>query len=313
MSGDRTALVFEGQGGDAAGIPAALDRDCPVCGEVLDEADAALGFPLSKVVFEGTPDELRQTAVAQPVLVTIGVAHARHLLSLGVLPAYLAGHSIGQYAALVIADAVDFADAVRLAARRGELMQAAVPDGVGAMVAVSGIELSEVLDACQEPRHLGVVGVACDNAPGRTVVSGTSAAVEAVVTACQDEGAVTVELPVSAPFHCELLTDAKNAFATALGDVTFRTPAISVVDNVTARPLRAGDDIPSLLSEHIVARVRFRESLELVAASGVVGEIVTCGPGHSLLKMIGKTAPGVRAVSFDRYMQERAPSSGGGH
>ncbi|WP_165978019.1 ACP S-malonyltransferase [Actinomadura darangshiensis] len=313
MNDGRKALVFEGQGGDAAGLPAALGRDCPTCGEVLNEADAALGFPLSKVIFEGTPDELRQTAVAQPALVAIEVAHARHLLSLGVRPAYLAGHSIGQYAALVIADAVDFADAVRLAARRGELMQAAVPDGVGAMVAVSGLELSDVLSVCRDRRHLGAVGVACDNAPGRTVVSGTSAAVGAVVTACQDEGAITAELPVSVPFHCDLLSDVKDAFATALGEVTFRTPAISVVDNVTARLLTAGDDIRSLLAEHIVARVRFRESLKLIAASGAVGEIVTCGPGHSLVKMIGKTVPGVRAVPFDRYVLDCSAGLGGGH
>ncbi|MGP4028718.1 ACP S-malonyltransferase [Actinomadura sp. 3N407] len=312
MSAGEPALVFEGQGGDAESVPRALGRDCPVCGDVVEEADAALGFPLSKIIFQGSPDELRRTAVAQPALVTIEVAHARHLLDMGVRPSALAGHSIGQYAALVVAGALDFRDAVRLAAHRGELMQSAVPDGEGAMVAISGLELSDVLDACRDGRPAGVVGVACDNAPGRTVVSGAADAVSAAVAACKDKGAISVELPVSVPFHCDLLTGVKDAFATALRQVTFRTPRIAVIDNVTARPLTAEDDIRSLLAEHIVARVRFRESMQRIAASGV-GEVVQCGPGRSLIKMVGKAAPGVSAVTFDRYARQRDARFAGGH
>lgn len=312
MTAGGTALVFEGQGVKATDIPRALGRDCPLCRRVLDEADAALGLPLSKTIFAGSPEELRRTAVTQPALVTIEVAHARHLQELGVRPSLLAGHSIGQYAALVVADALDFGDAVRLAAHRGELMQSAVPDGAGAMVAVSGLDLAAVLDVCRDHRDLGVLGVACDNAPGRTVLSGTAGAVRAAVAACEEKGALTTELPVSAPFHCDLLAGARSAFATALEQVAFRAPRIGVVDNVTARPLTAGDDIRALLGEHIVARVRFRESVEVIAASGV-GEVVQCGPGRSLIKVITKTAPGITAVPFDRYARQRGADLGGGH
>ncbi|XRQ09905.1 ACP S-malonyltransferase [Actinomadura welshii] len=312
MSAGEPALVFEGQGGDIAGFATALGRDCPVCGEVAEEADAALGAPLSKAVTDGSPDELRRTALAQPALVTVGVAHARHLLALGVRPAVVAGHSIGQYAALVVAGAVDFRDAVRLAAHRGELMQSAVPDGTGAMVAVSGLELPRVLDACRAARRLGVVDVACDNAPGRTVISGAVEAVRAAAGACEDAGAATTALPVSVPFHCDLLAGVKDEFATALRDVAFRTPRIAVVDNVTARPLAAGDDLRSLLARHIVARVRFRESVAAMAGAGV-REVVQCGPSRSLVKMIGKTAPGVSAATFDRYARQRGARLTGGH
>lgn len=312
MTAGGPALVFEGQGGKAADIPRALGRDCALCRGLLDEADAALDFPLSKTIFEGSPEDLRRTAVAQPVLVTIGVAHARHLRELGVLPSLLAGHSIGQYAALVVADVVDFHDAVRLAAHRGELMQSAVADGEGAMVAVSGLDMAEVIDVCRDFRRLGAVGVACDNAPGRTVVSGTAEAVRAAVAACAEKGALTGELPVSVPFHCDLLAGVREEFATALERVAFRAPRIGVVDNVTARQLTAEDDIRALLAEHIVARVRFRENVELIAASAVDG-VVQCGPGRSLLKMITKTAPGVSAVAFDRYARHLDADLGGGH
>ena len=312
MTAGGTALVFEGQGGKATDIPRALGRDCALCRDLLDEADDALGSPLSKTIFEGSTDELRRTAIAQPVLVTIGVAHARHLQEMGVRPSFLAGHSIGQYAALVVADVMDFRDALRLAAHRGELMQSAVADGEGAMAAVSGLEISDVTGICRDLRRLGVIGVACDNAPGRTVISGTAGAVRAAVAACTEKGALTSELPVSAPFHCDLLAGVREEFVTALERVAFRAPRISVVDNVTAQPLTAEDDLRVLLAEHIVARVRFRESVELMAASGV-DAVVQCGPGRTLLKMITKTAPGVSAVTFDRYARRPGTELAGGN
>jgi [acyl-carrier-protein] S-malonyltransferase len=312
MTRNRTALAFEGQGGDTSRMAEAFSKECALCLSLLAEADAAIGFPLSKVILEGSPDDLRRTAIAQPALVVINVTQAMHLLAQGTRPVILVGHSAGQYAALVVAGALEFAEAVRIAGYRGKLMQSAVPDGEGAMAAVSGLDLAEVVAACREHRRLGVVDVACDNAPGRTVISGTAPAVRDTASACQAKGGITAALPVSVPFHCELLAGIQGEFARALREVRFSTPRIRVIDNVTARALSDENDIRARLAEHVVARVRFRESVERLAAAGIQ-EVIQCGPGRSLIKMITKTCPALQVFSFGEYAHHSSADLVGGH
>src|SRR2546430_9097974 len=198
-----TAFLFAGQGGRSVGMGKDLASSCAHCAALFERADQVLQFPLRRAMWEGSADDLRHTAVLQPALLALEVAQARHLRAVGRSADWLAGHSVGQYSALVVAESLPFEDALHLVRERGLLMQEAVPDGAGAMAAVLELDRKEIRNLCRTVG--GVVGIASHNSPGHTVISGEQGAVAEVAALCEKAGAKVVELPVSAPFHTALL------------------------------------------------------------------------------------------------------------
>lgn len=293
-----TALLMAGQGNERIGMGAGLADRCPGCRDVFAAADEALGRPLSQWMAEGPEDLLRHTEIAQPALLTVGVAQGEHLRLLGVEPDVLAGHSLGQYTALVLAGALALPDAVRLVSERGRLMQTTVPRGRGAMAAVSGLTRTEIADACAQARPHGVVTVACFNAPGRVVLSGDAAAVAEATAACWEAGGGIAELPVSAPFHSELLGPMLPEFADLVAATPIAEPRIPVIDNVTAEPLTDAAAIRRSLVDQIVAPVLFEESLITLARMGVE-RFIGCGPGAAALKFASLTTPDIARYTCD--------------
>jgi len=292
-----TAFLFAGQGSQAVGMFDAL-RGWSGGSELIDDADAALGFSLSRIVAEGPVEALRRTAIAQPALLAISVAHARRLTALGLRPEALAGHSLGQTSALVVAGALSFEDAVRLVHQRGRMMQEAAPEGQGAMMAIVGLDLEVVEAACAAARPLGVVAVACHNAPRQIVISGRREAVAAAADRCDEEGGGVVELAVSAPFHCELLAPMIPAFGRVVDAVPMADPALPVIDNATAQPLPDAAAARRSLVEQIVAPVLFEESLQYLVGMGI-DRFVQCGPGDSLLAFARRVSRRAELLTFD--------------
>jgi [acyl-carrier-protein] S-malonyltransferase len=292
------AFLFSGQGSQAVGMGADLARRCAGCADVFSEADRALGYPLTRRMFEGPEADLRRTEVQQPALLAIAVAQGQHLLASGVEPCALIGHSLGHYAALVVARVLDYAAALTLVAARGRLMQEASPEGRGTMAAVSGLALPQVRSICRRVQPAGVVVVACHNAPGQTVISGETAAVEAAVDACIEDGGGAVLLPVSTAFHSPLVAPMVPMFARLLDAVELRSPIVPVIDNVTALPLGDGPSVRRSLVEQIEAPVLFEESVRFLLAQGV-RRFVGCGPGKGVLGFARKIDPGAEYTPFD--------------
>jgi [acyl-carrier-protein] S-malonyltransferase len=292
-----TAMLFAGQGSERVGMTASLPKDCEGCREALRTADRALGEPLSTLMSEGPDAVLRRTAFAQPALVTVAVAQAQHAIGQGLSPFLLAGHSLGQYAALVVAGSLSLEAAVVLVAERGRLMQEAVPEGQGAMAMISGLEHADVTVACERARAFGVVVIACFNAPRLVVISGEKAAVVAVADASEELDATAAPLPVSAPFHCPLLRSMVPAFRELVEQADIDAPRIPVIDNVSARPLTTAREVKDALIAQIEAPVRFEDSLRLMAAQGA-SRFVSCGPGSGPLAFAKRTCPGAELLSF---------------
>ncbi|MGH3431649.1 MAG: ACP S-malonyltransferase [Thermocrispum sp.] len=306
-----TALLLAGQGSERVGMAAESAAGCAGCHEAFLTADRTLDQPLSRLMTEGPEDVLRQTQTAQPALLTLGVAQGRHLLARGIGPVAVAGHSLGQYTALVLAGALAFEDALTLVAARGRMMQQAVPHGRGAMVAVSGLSREQLVRVCDGAQEYGQVGVACFNAPRRAVLSGDAAAVSAAAGACWDEGGGTTELPVSVPFHSELLQPMLTGFAREVAATPVADARIPVVDNVTAQPLREATAIRRSLVDQVVAPVLFEESLRTLAALGA-RRFVGCGPGRAGLTFASLTLPGIRRMSFPEAAAAESGAEGGG-
>ncbi len=297
------AFLFAGQGSQAVGMGSDLAASCEKCRRLFAAADATLRFSLSRIMAEGPAEELRRTAITQPAVLTVSVAQARHLMALGVVPDMLAGHSLGQSSALVIAGVLDFEVAVWLVAERGRLMQETVPEGEGAMMAIVGLEGERVEAACQAAQSLGSVSVAGYNAPRQTVISGARAAVEAAAGLCEEEGAAAVPLAVSAPFHCDLLRPMVPAFAALAASVPFADPRLPVIDNVTARPLSDAAAARRSLIEQITAPVRFEESLRYLMDVGI-DRFVQCGPGDSLLAFARRVSRKAKLLTFEEAVQD---------
>ena len=266
-----TALLFPGQGSQCAGMGAGLARAYPAARRVFEEADEVLGERLSHLLFEGSEDELTLTRNAQPAILVNSIAVLRALESLRPVEfAFAAGHSLGEWTALVAAGAIDFADAVRLVRLRGEAMQAAVPAGVGTMAAIIGIPTEVVEAVCAEAAGNQVCAAANHNGGGQVVIAGHAAAVDRAMALAKARGAKrAVHLHVSAPFHCELMAPAAAALADALAPVTVRDPRVPVVANVDATPNRSGARIKDLLVRQVTSPVRWEESVLRLAADGV--------------------------------------------
>lgn len=299
-SSGSLALLFAGQGSQVPGMGARLAQ-CEGCRAIFASADAALGAPLHHALVEGTAEELRRTEITQPALLALGTAHAEHLASLGVRPDMVLGHSLGQYTALVVAGALSFEDALRLVALRGKLMQETVPEGEGAMVVISGLEVAEVEEACAGA-HLEAnepASIACINAPRQLVIAGPASSVEVASARCEEAGGIVVPLAVSAPFHCSMLAPMAPKFREALAGVNVRRPTIPVIDNVTSVAVWEPDAIRASLVRHLVEPVQFAASLAHVAGRGV-RRFVQCGPGGSLLSFARRCVPGGTYATFEQ-------------
>ena len=293
------AFVFPGQGSQEVGMGVGLRDACPESRAVFEEADAALGFALSSLCFEGPEDELQLTANTQPAILATSVAALRPLLARGVRPDWVAGHSLGEYSALVAAGVLSLADAVRTVRRRGQYMQEAVPVGVGAMAAILGLELAAVEQACREAAAGEVVSPANVNSPGQVVIAGHAAAVARAVEACKTAGARrAVALPVSAPFHCALMRPAQERLAADLAALAWGEPEVPLVNNVDASVVRTGDACRDGVLRQVSGAVRWQESVELLLREGVT-TFVEVGPGSVLSGLVRKIARGARTLSVD--------------
>jgi len=293
------ALVFPGQGSQQVGMGRALAEAFAESRQVFAEADEALGMPLSRLCFEGPEAELQLTANTQPAILATSVAALRPLLARGVRPDWVAGHSLGEYSALVAAGTLPLADALRTVRRRGQYMQEAVPVGTGAMAAILGLELAAIEEACREAADGEVVSPANVNSPGQVVIAGHKAAVERASAACKARGAKrAVPLPVSAPFHCALMQPAQDRLAPELAALGFGDPRPPLVNNVDAEVVRDGASCRAGLVRQVSGTVRWQESVERLVREGVT-TFVEVGPGSVLGGLVRKIAKGARVLNVD--------------
>lgn len=293
------AFVFPGQGAQAIGMGRAFYDSSAAAKAIFEEANEALGLDLTRLAFQGPETELALTANTQPAVLTASVAAAAACAERGLHPALAAGHSLGEYSALVVAGALRFSDAVRLVRRRGEFMQEAVPVGTGAMAAIMGLELAAVESVCTEAAQGEVVQVANVNSAAQIVIAGHRGAVErAVALASGRGGKKSVLLPVSAPFHCALMRPAAERLARELAAVTVSAPRVPVVRNVDAGVSRAaGEIVPSLLSQ-VASPVRWTECVQRLSAEGAT-DFVEVGPGRVLTALLKRIVDGARGLSVE--------------
>lgn len=298
------AVTFPGQGSQAVGMGKALANAFPQAREVFEEVDDALGEKLSAVIWEGPEETLTLTANAQPALMAVSVAAMRALESQGFSlkqhAAFVAGHSLGEYSALCAAGALSLADTARLLRIRGNAMQAAVPVGKGAMAAIIGLDEAEVATACEKVRGDGCCQIANDNGGGQLVISGSRNEVEKAAELAREMGAKrALLLPVSAPFHSALMAPAASAMAEALAGVQVSAPVVPVVANVLAAPISDPQEIVRRLVEQVTGQVRWRETMEWMAANGVTTSLEV-GSGKvltGLARRITKDISGIAAGS----------------
>jgi [acyl-carrier-protein] S-malonyltransferase len=286
------AFLFPGQGSQSVGMGKDLAALYPVAQETFDEADAALGFKLSQLCWEGPEEELKMTEITQPAILTTSVAAWRVLQSKGIAPQYVAGHSLGEYSAHVAAGTLEFKDAVRAVNKRGKYMQEAVPAGVGAMAAILMLAASEVRKVCEEAAQGEVCQAANLNSPSQTVISGNKAAVERAAELAKKRGAKrAVMLPVSAPFHCALMQPAQDRLGADLQGLGFRNPEIPVLCNVDVELVTTADAARDTLTRQVTGAVQWDPSMRKLIALGVQ-TFVEVGPGavlSGLMRQIDKT------------------------
>ena len=282
-------FVFPGQGAQVIGMGQTLARAYPNSRNVFEEVDDALNFKLSKLVWEGKIEELTLTENAQPALMATSIATLRAMEEEGISSdtvKYFAGHSLGEYSALCAAGALDLADTARLLRLRGKSMQKAVPIGVGAMAAILGLNFELVEKIAQEASQKQVCQAANDNDPNQVVISGNLEAVERAIILAKEKGAKrAIILPVSAPFHCELMQPASDVMAEAFSKVSFKIPSSPIVANYTALPVVDPSEIKNLLIKQITGRVRWRETINYISQNGV-DKVIEIGSGKALTGMI---------------------------
>jgi [acyl-carrier-protein] S-malonyltransferase len=299
------AFLFPGQGSQAVGMGQELAEAFASAREVFQEVNEALGQNLARLMREGPEDQLTLTENAQPALMAVSVAVMRVLdrdFGVGIdKAAFVAGHSLGEYSALASAGAISLADTARLLKLRGQAMQRAVPVGAGAMASLIGPKTDVALaeQAAAAGAEFGVCVVANDNNPGNVVISGDKAAVDRAVEKAKELGARAIPLNVSAPFHCPLMKPAAEEMAQALAAAAISAPRAPVVANVTARPTHDPEEIRRLLVEQVTGRVRWRESVQWMAADGGVARFAEAGAGKVLTGMAKRLAPDAEALALN--------------
>ncbi len=293
-----TAFLFPGQGSQYVGMGKLLAQEYPDARRTFEEADRALGVPLSKLCFEGPAEELKQTENQQPALLTVSVAAYRVLKSLGVKADVVAGHSLGEYSALVAAGSLAFADALRLVRKRGRYMQQAVPEGAGAMAAILKLPDGNLDRVLQEAAQGEVVAAANFNSPDQVVIAGHAPAVARAMELATAAGARRVILlPVSAPFHCSLMLPAQHKLRDDLQATRFKDLFIPLINNWQAREIEWAQDARRGLFEQIPNPVRWTETIRLIAQKGVK-RVIEVGPGSVLIGLCRHIDSSLQGVKF---------------
>ena len=287
------AFVFPGQGSQSLGMLKELAESYPVVTDTFNEASDALGYDLWQVVQDGPAEKLNSTDVTQPAMLAAGVAAWRVWNEKGgATPTVMAGHSLGEYTALVCAGAIEFKDAIKLVAERGRLMQQAVPAGEGGMAAILGLEDDAVRQACADAAEGDVLEAVNYNSPGQVVVAGSKAAIDRIVVLAKERGAKrALPLPVSVPSHCALMKPAAEKLATVLNDIAVSSPGVPVINNVDVNTASDADAIRDALVRQLYSPVRWVETVQKMANDGT-DKLVECGPGKVLVglnKRIDKT------------------------
>ncbi|WP_042199988.1 ACP S-malonyltransferase [Paenibacillus camerounensis] len=296
----KIAFVFPGQGAQAVGMGKDIYDAVPQSRAVFEQGNKALGFDLSHLVFEGPDSELKQTVNTQPALLTTSVAYLAALSDRNIKPDFVAGHSLGEYSALVAAGVLSYEDAVQLVRLRGRFMEEAVPGGQGAMAAVLGAERGALAELCRSISEKGnVVELANVNCPGQIVVSGSQTGVAAVVERVKEAGGKrAIPLEVSGPFHSSMMKAAAERLSAELARVTFNAPAVPVIVNVTAQPVSNPEEIRELLVQQVYTPVLWQDSVEWLIAAGV-DTFIEIGSGSVLAGLIRKIDKTVKVVGIN--------------
>ncbi len=308
MSG-KTAFIFPGQASQYVGMGKDFFENFDCAKKVFEEADEALGFALSTLCFEGPEENLKQTEITQPSILTVSIAAYRVASEKGLHPQVAAGHSLGEYSALVAAGALDFKDAVRLVSTRGKLMQKAVPAGEGAMAAILGMEKKKI-EECIDSLSGLIVSVANYNSPRQTVISGKKEDVEKAVDFLKESGArKAVMLPVSAPFHCEMMKPAEEKLIPLLDDTAFAPSTFPVVANVDAKETVTAEDAKNKLKLQVSRSVLWQQSVEEMKRNGI-NTFIEIGPGKVLSGLVKQILSDVRIFNIeDKKSLEKTLSS----
>ncbi len=295
----KLAFLFPGQASQYPGMGRDLAEQFPVARKVFDMADAALRFSLSRICFEGSEEELKLTENTQPAILTVSIAAFRVLEEKGVTPDFVAGHSLGEYSGLVAAEGLDFSAAVKLVRERGRYMQEAVAQGEGAMAAILGLAPAEVADICKKAADTQIVAPANLNSSEQTVISGNAAAVKRAVEIASQSGAKrAVMLPVSAPFHCELMKPAELRLERDLRATQFGALRFPLITNVDAEAITTGDEAREALIRQVCSAVRWEESIHEMIAQDV-RIFVEVGPGRVLSGLLRQIDRSVRSFNVE--------------
>lgn len=295
----KLAYLFPGQASQYSGMGHDLAENFPESRAVFDEADSTLGFSISKLCFAGSEDELKLTENTQPSIFAVSIAALRAIEKRGIVPDFVAGHSLGEYSGLLAAGALDFATGITLLRKRGQFMQDAVPKGEGAMAAIMGLSPSDVGEICKKAADHEIVSPANMNSPEQTVISGHAGAVKRAVEIASQYGAKrAVMLPVSAPFHCALMEPAQKKLEPELRSAAFSALRVPLVTNVDAEAIKSGEEARDALIRQVVMPVRWLDSIRELIASGVT-IFVEVGPGKVLCGLLRQIDRSVRCFNVE--------------
>lgn len=295
----KLAYLFPGQASQYSGMGRDLAENFPESRAIFDEADSTLGFSVSKLSFAGSEDDLKLTENTQPAIFAVSIAALRAIEKRGIVPDFVAGHSLGEYSALVAAGALDFATGIKLLRKRGEFMQEAVPKGEGAMAAIMGLSPADVGEICKKAADHEIVSPANMNSPEQTVISGHAAAVKRAVEIASQYGAKrAVMLPVSAPFHCALMEPAQKKLEPELRSAAFSALRVPLITNVDAEAIKSGEEARDALIRQVVMPVRWLDSIRELISSGVT-IFVEVGPGKVLCGLLRQIDRSVRCFNVE--------------